>query len=376
MPVQVSPNVSGCTPESCAASNCTNPAVDCAERASRTLTIGFVNNMQDGALKATEQQFMSLLESAAEGISVEVRLLTLPGIERSESAARYVSRVYQSTDDLNRAPVDALIVTGREPLTSNLADEPYWESFTRLVEWAQSGTISTLWSCLAAHAAVLYLDGIGRVRNGQKFSGVFRCTRVHDHPLIAGTPSSFKIPHSRWNGVPEDALVAGGYRILARAGESGVDSFVKQLGSLFVFFQGHPEYETNTLMLEYRRDVGRFLRGETETYPRLPRDYFDLETAAALFRFEETARSQRSGDVVDQLSSILEKARIQDSWRTTAAVIYRNWLTGICAEKRAVLETQSVATAHEHLRNAAPSSAGLQPPSTASTDSQRTATIC
>lgn len=376
MPVKITPNASGCTPESCAASNCTHPAVDCVERASHMLTIGLVNNMPDSALRATENQFVSLLESAADGLTVQVRLLTLPGIERSEAAARYIDRFYQSTDDLDRIPVDALIVTGREPLTSNLADEPYWESFTRVVDWAQSGTIATVWSCLAAHAAVLYMDGIGRVRNGQKYSGVFRCTRSSDHPLMARIPSSFKIPHSRWNGVPEAALESAGYQVLARAGDFGVDTFVREQKSRFVFFQGHPEYETNTLLLEYRRDIGRFLRRESDTYPCLPRDYFDLETAACLFGVEETARKRRDPDMSNQISEILENAKIQDSWRSTATSIYRNWLAHISAEKKAQLERRRAEAAPSYLMDPAPLAVGNHEPNTASTDSTNTLTIC
>jgi homoserine O-succinyltransferase/O-acetyltransferase len=36
--------------------------------------------------------------------------------------------------------------------------------------------------------------------------------------------------------------------------------FVKYNRSLFVLLQGHPEYDSATLLREYRRDVGRFLR--------------------------------------------------------------------------------------------------------------------
>lgn len=376
MPVKISPNASGCTPESCAASNCTHPALDCVERASHNLTIGLVNNMPDSALRATESQFTSLLESAAGENWVEVRLLTLPAIERSEAAARYVQRFYRSTDDLECMPVDALIVTGREPLTPNLADESYWDAFTRLVDRAQSNTISTVWSCLAAHAAVLYIDGIDRVRNSRKYSGVFSCARSFDHPLVARIPSNFKVPHSRWNGIQEDALEAAGYRILARANESGVDSFIREGSSLFVFFQGHPEYETNTLLLEYRRDIGRFLRAETDLYPCMPRDYFDLETAAALTGIEESARRQRDTDLLERLSEILGTARIHDSWRSTAVSIYRNWLALISAEKKARFERRSAEMAPIRLQEGQLLGGGTQMPSTASTDSAKILTIC
>ena len=39
--------------------------------------------------------------------------------------------------------------------------------------------------------------------------------------------------------------------------DGGVDTFIKQDAGLFIFFQGHPEYEAQTLMGEYRRDISR-----------------------------------------------------------------------------------------------------------------------
>jgi len=42
-----------------------------------------------------------------------------------------------------------------------------------LIDWAEGGTISTLFSCLAAHAAVLQLDNIVRRPLPKKLSGVF-----------------------------------------------------------------------------------------------------------------------------------------------------------------------------------------------------------
>ena len=47
---------------------------------------------------------------------------------------------------------------------------------------------------------------------------------------------------------------------LTRSDEAGVGLFAKTQGSLFFFVQGHPEYEAETLLREYRRDIGRYLR--------------------------------------------------------------------------------------------------------------------
>ena len=328
------------------------PSAECLERPSKTITIGLINNMPDAALEATERQFLSLLDSASEGISVRLSLYSLPGVPRSESGARHIRDFYSSVENLWDLQLDGLIVTGREPLASNLADEPYWESFARVVDWARDNTYSTVWSCLAAHAAVLYMDGIGRVKNGHKHCGVFDCARVSDHPLIDGAPSRFQLPHSRWNGISEDDLTACGYRVLTRAEDVGVDTFIQQQKSLFVFFQGHPEYESNTLLLEYRRDVGRYLRGETDTYPLMPQGYFNSETVIALTALQRQGRDPGLEGVLAEVSRILEKANIENTWCPTAACIYRNWLLHICA--RQALRLHSGNAAAEAHRNSEP----------------------
>ena len=99
---------------------------------------------------------------------------------------------------------------------ADLRDEPYWEDFTRVLEWARTNTHSALWSCLAAHAAILHMDGINRRKSEEKNFGVFDCARVSNHPVTLGLPSLFQVPHSRWNGVAEEDLL-----LLADAQTSG-----------------------------------------------------------------------------------------------------------------------------------------------------------
>jgi homoserine O-succinyltransferase len=290
--------------------------------------------MGDGALESTERHFLSLLDSASDGISIRLLLFSLPGVPRSEAAAHYMNEFYSSTENLWDTRLDGLIVTGREPLTSSLAGEPYWASLTRVVDWAQVNTYSTVWSCLAAHAALLHLDGIGRVKGAHKHCGVFECEQLLNHPLTAGAPSQFSLPHSRWNGVSEDALKTCGYSVLTRSAVAGVDTFVKHSNSLFVFFQGHPEYESNTLLLEYRRDVGRYLKGEIKTYPSMPYSYFGESTVTALATLREEALSHPREELLAEVSTVLVNARIENTWQATAACIYRNWLEYIRARKQ------------------------------------------
>ena len=318
------------------------------EPRNNVLHIGLVNNMADTAMGATEYQFLTLLEAAAGDMQVQFSLYGLPEVERKPSGQRRVGSFYFGTDELRELPPeqhpDGLIVTGREPRTLDLREESYWSSFQGLLAWTQEHACSTVWSCLAAHAAVLALDGIERVRSQHKHFGIFTCEQAAPHALLAGAPATLQIPHSRWNSVSADQLAAKGYQVLTRTSDGGVDTFVKQDAGLFVFFQGHPEYESEMLMGEYRRDVGRYLRGERETYPLLPRDYFEEETERSLREIEARALGSRAPGsrqelgsrqekVLEEVSALLSSVRIHNTWRSTAILMYRNWLEHLCWKK-------------------------------------------
>jgi homoserine O-succinyltransferase/O-acetyltransferase len=309
-------------------------------RSTSCITIGLVNNMSDEALKATERQFISLLNLASEDVPIRLSFYTLPGVPRNGSTAAHVSNLYSNIDDLWDGQLDGLIVTGREPLSPNLRDEPYWESFTKVLAWAEENSHATVWSCLAAHAAILHMDGISRVKRKDKLFGIFECAHMSDHPLTAGTPSRFRLPHSRWNGLPEDQLTDCGYKVLTRSADAGVDTFIKQQKKLFVFFQGHPEYDSDTLLREYRRDIGRYIKGDAPRYPLMPQSYFDDATVEELIALEEKVVSARSEALLPEIAAVLQNRKIENTWQSSAAGIYRNWLAHICAQKETALVSE------------------------------------
>jgi len=329
------------------------------ESAGRCIHIGLVNNMPDKALKATERQFLTLLDAAANGLTVQLSLYALPAVPRTESGRRHLSSHYSGIENLWDRHLDGLIVTGAEPQAPNLADEPYWESLTKVIEWAEHNTHSTVWSCLAAHAAVLHVDGIGRRPLGEKRFGVFECARASDHQLTAGVPSPLQMPHSRWNDIPENELTDCGYSILTRAQDGGVDAFVKQRKSLFVFFQGHPEYEANTLLLEYRRDVGCYLRRERDTYPPMPQGYFDREIAEFFRALRERAMSNRREELLADFPAVLVEQTIANTWRPVAAAVYANWLAHLSAQNERGLKRRR---RREHVQRAREAGAALSMP--------------
>jgi len=298
------------------------------------IVIGLINNMPDAALRATEQQFRALLSATPRGQGVRLRSFFLPEIPRSDTARLHFMRHYEPIDALWENHVDGLIVTGAEPRALVLTDELYWNTLTKLVDWADDHKVSTIWSCLAAHAAVQYLDGIGRLALKKKLFGVFDCRKVADHPILAGVPSQWSVPHSRYNGLPEDRLGSMGYRLLSSSSEAGADVFVREQGSLFVFLNGHPEYQADALFREYRRDVVRFLSGERENYPDVPDRYFDDDTTKRLVAFRQRAIRNRSVDLaVDLPARGGADERLPHAWHGVATLIFGNWLSYLMAQR-------------------------------------------
>jgi homoserine O-succinyltransferase/O-acetyltransferase len=279
------------------------------------ITIGLVNNMPTAAVAATERHFGDILNLAAGNERINIRWFRLAGARPTN---------YEQLEDLWESDIDGLIVTGAEPRAASLQDEPFWQSLTKTIEWAAQHTSSAIWSCLAAHAAVLYLDGVERRRHQEKIFGIFESTKTSDHPILEGTQLAWRLPHSRWNDLSEIDLAAKGYKVLAKSKDAGVDLFIKQVKeSLFVFIQTHPEYDVGMLMREYRRDVARFQRGLQDFYPNVPRNYFNEQTAAELDR----ARNSRDVGPGESELTILEQAALPDGWKSTAVQLYRNWLS-------------------------------------------------
>ncbi|WP_024516006.1 homoserine O-succinyltransferase [Bradyrhizobium sp. Tv2a-2] len=301
------------------------PGQDAFDHGERSeLTIGLVNNMPDSALKPTERQFSRLLSGAAGQATIHFHFFSLPSVNRSSQARAHIEKEYSDIADLGRLKLDGLIVTGAEPNGCTLPQETLWRELTDIIDWAKINTRSTIWSCLAAHAAVLHLDGIERQRLPAKCSGVQTCIKATDDWLTRGLRGPLKVPHSRLNEVRESDLVNRGYRVLTRSNAAGVDIFAKQFDSRFIFFQGHPEYDALSLQREYMRDLARYLAGEREDYPAIPASYFDAATEAQLTSFEKRARSGRDPTLAAELPGLT--LRVDIAAGVAAHVILRNWL--------------------------------------------------
>lgn len=302
--------------------------------ASAGLNIAFVNNMGPGGFVTAQRQFQRLIDAADDLRLCRWREFTLLGVPALDGDSCPAVKSYAPISEIWAGPVDAIVVTGAEPLAERLPDEPYWPALTALFDQARRAKVPLLLSCLAAHAAVLHWDKIERRRLARKRCGIFRQDVRSRHPLVTGLNAP-AFPHSRWNEIDAEALTANGYDILTQAPDGAVDCFMRDEDSLVLAFQGHPEYEPDTLLLEYRRDVRRFLTGATDKYPDLPIGYFSDEEQRRLLEFRADCLAQpHPGHLVAFPIRVSHKPPAP-SWGSDATLLCRNWLTQIRRRRRA-----------------------------------------
>ncbi|MGB6802517.1 MAG: homoserine O-succinyltransferase [Candidatus Sulfotelmatobacter sp.] len=308
--------------------------IDSYVKRAQCVNLALINNMPDAALEDTELQFFELLDIASSDSLVFLKLYSLTGVPRTDRGQRHLNEFYFGLDELWNNQFDGVIVTGTEPRQPDLRQEPYWSPLAEVLDWAERSTVSTVLSCLAAHAGVLHSDGIQRHPLRDKQFGVFESVRACEHELTRHTPRLIRFPHSRWNDVPEDSLTSCGYTVLTKSAQAGVDLFVKQKNkSMFVHFQGHPEYGAQTLLKEYRRDIRRFLGGERESYPTMPHGYFSAPAAKLLAEFQKIALAHPHANQLEFFPEAIVVESLQNTWKHSATCIYRNWLQYLLTKK-------------------------------------------
>jgi len=298
----------------------------------RELHIGLLNMMPDAALQPTERQFMRLLAASSRGVDVHVHPFTVAGLERRGAAAEHVATHYSDFASLRRAGLDALVVTGANPVTSDITREGFWNGMVEVLEWARENVPSTLCSCLATHAVLKVYHGVDRIKLPRKRWGVYS-HRVVDraHPMVGGINTRFDAPHSHVYEVTRAQIEGAGMPVLVESEEAGVHLAVSADGLRFVFFQGHPEYDANSLLKEYKREVQRFHGGEREDYPPYPEHYFVPEAAATLEPYAgRVIAAKDSGEPLPNLPEDELTPLLDNTWTDTGKALFDNWLRLLC----------------------------------------------
>ncbi len=259
------------------------PPDQAAHQDIRELHIGLLNMMPDAALEATERQFFRLVGACNQIVQFHIHPFTIDGLPRGKDGQAHIERYYESFDKIKQDGLDALIISGANVSHPRLPEEAFWQPLTEVFEWARHNVTSTLCSCLATHALIQHAHGIVRTHLGRKRWGVYS-HRVQErrHPLVADINTRFDVPHSRFNEVFAKDMARVGVRPLVASEEAGVHLAVSEDLLRVVYFQGHPEYDTVSLLKEYKREVLRYFYEERTDYPPVPENY--LSTAPSRWR--------------------------------------------------------------------------------------------
>ena len=294
----------------------------------RELNIGLLNMMPDAALSATERQFLRLIGESNPIAQFYVHPFTLPEIPRGEQAQQHIDAFYETFDSIREQGLDALIITGANVIGHELSNQPFWEPLKEVVNWAYDNVTSTLCSCLATHAVLEFRYKQKRKPQGKKIWGVLPHVVIDNkHPLVIDINTRFDVPHSRWNAVTRSQFHSAGLKILVESENGCIHLATSEDGIRSVFFQGHPEYDTISLLKEYKREVKLFISGGRKDYPPFPVNYFGVFEKAVLKEYKSRllVALENSADLPDFPEDILV-SRLDNTWHDTADEVLGNWV--------------------------------------------------
>lgn len=216
---------------------------------------------------ATETQIMRKLSNTP--LQCEVELLRTSSHEAKNVSAQHLDTFYRTFDEVRDSNFDGLIITGAPVEQLDFADVDYWDELVEIMDWSTTNVHSTFHICWGAQAGLYHHYGVDKHELPAKLSGVYEHRVIKpSSPLVRGFDDRFYAVHSRYTGVDEDAVAANpDLEIIATSDVAGL-YIVKSVDSRRFFVFGHPEYDSDTLRLEYERDVKRGIE------PDVPVNYF------------------------------------------------------------------------------------------------------
>ncbi len=296
----------------------------------RELHIGLLNMMPDAALEITERQFMRLVGNSNQIAQFYVHVFSVPGLDRSPETKTYIEEYYTTFEQVKKDGLDALIITGANIANPSLDQENFWQPLTEVIEWARVNVTSTMCSCLATHALMKYFYQIERLKRESKKWGVFehRVTQPA-HPLLREINTRFDVPHSRWNAITREQIEQAGLSLLIQSFDGEFHMAVSPDQLRIVYFQGHPEYDINSLLKEYKRDLALYFAGQQEQ-PPYPENYFPLEARDIAERYLRQAHlALERGAELPQFPEDAMMPYLDNTWGDTARAIFNNWLGAV-----------------------------------------------
>ncbi|MBP1758283.1 MAG: Homoserine O-succinyltransferase [Firmicutes bacterium] len=240
----------------------------------------------------TETQLLRKLSNTP--LQIHLELLQTASYVGHYTDVSHLDSFYTTFEKIKHNSYDGMIITGAPVENLDFHQVDYWEELCEIMEWSKTHVHSTLHICWGAQAALYYHYNVPKYSLSEKVFGVFE----HDvlkpsSPLFRGFDDTFFAPHSRYTEVKEeDVQAVPALELLSIAPGAGVFA-VKSRDNRRFFIFGHPEYDPETLALEYRRDLDKGIPIQ------VPKNYFQNDDP--------------------QTKPIVR-------WRSAGQLLYSNWL--------------------------------------------------
>lgn len=240
----------------------------------------------------TELQLLRSLSNTP--LQVNISFIRTVSYESKHVSESHLERFYTDFESVRNRKWDGLIITGAPVEQMEFEDIEYWNELTEIMDWSDKNVTSTLHICWGAQAGLYYRYGINKTNLDKKLSGIYKHNTFHKRtPLVRGFDDSFFVPQSRHTGVDKDEIINNPSLMIVSESEiTGPYLIIGDEGKN-IFVTGHPEYDTVTLDLEYKRDMERGLN------PDIPLNYYPDDNPAN---------------------------KPVKSWRCHANTLYTNWL--------------------------------------------------
>ena len=215
----------------------------------------------------TEIQLLRALSNTP--LQVNITFVCVESHTSKNTPASHLNQFYEKFTDIKNRKFDGLIITGAPVEQIPFEEVNYWEELKCIMEWSKTNVTSTLHICWGAQAGLYYHYGIEKKLLDKKLFGIFEHKVLHRKvPLVRGFDDVFCAPHSRHTALDDAAIrVNDKLKVLAESDEAGVFIVIADDGKQ-IFVTGHPEYDRNTLDVEYRRDLDKGLPIE------IPKNYY------------------------------------------------------------------------------------------------------
>lgn len=237
----------------------------------------------------TETQLARLLANTP--LQVNLTFIVPKGHVSKNTDQSHLDKFYTTFDDIKDRHFDGMIVTGAPVEHLPFEEVDYWDELKEIFEYSKTNVTSTIFICWGAQAALYHFYGIDKYPLEKKLFGIYPHRKAVIHEvLLNGIDDVFYVPQSRHTFNKECDLLNNENLIPLASSKLCGTTILKSKKNNQIFILGHLEYDKDTLRLEYERDLNKGLPIEK------PINYFT------------------------------EDGDIDVKWRSTANILYYNWL--------------------------------------------------